>query len=400
MKPGARLSSAFMLILVVCFGGIVNKTTGNTLSRDNELRFRENRGQIVDTKGVIRHDIRFVAEVPGVRLYFREDGISYIFAGELATSEHSGIISKYTRKDRDENTTGSGYRLDMTLPGSNRDARIRAEERAPGTFNCFLAQCPEGITGIREYRRLVYENIYDRIDFEILSVNGRVKYNFVVHPGGNVQNIRMKYDGATSTALLNDGNLNVIVPPGLIEEDVPYTYCGDRNHEISSRFSVRGNEVGFDVDNYDQTKDLVIDPWATYLGGSTHWDYAYATATDADGNIYVTGISYSNDFPVTVGAFQTSYAGNSDVFITKYDPNGNIVWSTYYGGSTAGEGGYGCAVDGNGNVIVTGTTGSTDFPVTQGAFQSTHAGGSDMFILKLDASGSRLWSTFYGGSGP
>ncbi|MGB6691831.1 MAG: SBBP repeat-containing protein [Terracidiphilus sp.] len=146
--------------------------------------------------------------------------------------------------------------------------------------------------------------------------------------------------------------------------------------------------------------------YSTYLGGSGCGDYAYGVAVDDSGSAYVTGETFSTDFPVTAGAFQkTNHGKLSDVnaFVTKLDPTGSaLVYSTYLGGS-GGEVAHGIAVDGHGNAYVTGSTFSTDFPVTKGAFQSTNLGAaadaSNAFVSKLNADGGALeYSTYLGGN--
>jgi hypothetical protein len=140
--------------------------------------------------------------------------------------------------------------------------------------------------------------------------------------------------------------------------------------------------------------------YSTYIGGSSD-DEGYGIAVDGSGNAYVTGWTYSYDYDVTTGAFQTTYGGGTfDVFVTKLNTSGGLVYSTYIGGSNIDKG-YGIAVDGSGNAYVTGQTGSTDYDVTAGAFQTTLGGGLldvDVFVTKLNASGSGLvYSTYIGG---
>ena len=140
--------------------------------------------------------------------------------------------------------------------------------------------------------------------------------------------------------------------------------------------------------------------YSTYLGGS-NTDGGYGIAVDGAGNAYITGYTYSTDFP-TAGAFQTSHAsdgGGDDVFVTKLNASGTaFIYSTYLGGNGY-DGGRGIAVDGAGNAYVTGYTRSTNFPATTGAFQNSSGGGEDTFVTKLNASGSALlYSTYLGGS--
>ena len=104
---------------------------------------------------------------------------------------------------------------------------------------------------------------------------------------------------------------------------------------------------------------------------------------DSAGNAYVTGYTASTDFPTTPGAFQTTYGGNQDAFVTKLNPTGTaLVYSTYLGG-TSGDYGLGIAVDTAGNAYVTGGTESTDFPTTAGAYQTTYGGTYDAFVAKF-----------------
>lgn len=136
---------------------------------------------------------------------------------------------------------------------------------------------------------------------------------------------------------------------------------------------------------------------STYLGGSST-DTGYGIAVDSTGT-YVTGQTTSNNFP-TVSAVQSTFGGISDAFVSKLTPAGSsLIYSTYLGG-TQSDTASAIAVDSSGNAYVTGGTSSTDFPISAGAFQTTYAGGgSDAFVTKINATGSKiLYSTYFGGS--
>jgi len=136
--------------------------------------------------------------------------------------------------------------------------------------------------------------------------------------------------------------------------------------------------------------------YSTYLGGSGS-DDGFAVAVDTAGNAYITGSTGSNNFP-TVNALQSTYAGNGDVFVSKLNPSGSaLVYSTYLGGSS-GEYSFGIVADAAGNAYVVGSTQSPDFPIAN-ALQPALAGSWDVFVTKLNASGSALlYSTYLGGS--
>ncbi len=173
---------------------------------------------------------------------------------------------------------------------------------------------------------------------------------------------------------------------------------------------MRGKDaIGFELANYDRHRALYIDPglvYSTYLGGN-QTDQGLGIAVDSGGNAYVTGTAFSADFPTTSGAFQTAVPNpNYTAFVAKLNPSASgeasLVYSTYLGGSDADQGGA-IAVDSSGDAYVTGTTDSTDFPTTSGAFQTVNnsAGtlvGSNAFVTVLNPTGSSLlYSTYLGG---
>ena len=177
---------------------------------------------------------------------------------------------------------------------------------------------------------------------------------------------------------------------------------------VAARYDMRGDgSVGFAVGEYDAMLPLVIDPYlptvalaySTHLGGTSD-DFGQGIAVDASGNAYVVGSTLSPNFPVTIGAIQTTKGGIADIFVTKVNATGTaLVYSTYLSG-TGDDGGNGIAVDASGNAYVTGYTQSLDFPVTSGTFQATNGGGGryDAFVTKLNATGTALvYSTYLGG---
>ena len=150
--------------------------------------------------------------------------------------------------------------------------------------------------------------------------------------------------------------------------------------------------------------------YSTFLGGDST-DLAKAIAIDSSGHIFVTGAALSGNFPTTAGAFDRSYnppapQGESDAFFAVLSPDGNgtsdLLYGTYIG-SGADESASGLAVDTTGNAFISGTTSSTNFPTTSGAWDTTHNGNTDAFILKLSPGGNGtadlLWSSFLGHSG-
>lgn len=142
--------------------------------------------------------------------------------------------------------------------------------------------------------------------------------------------------------------------------------------------------------------DLV---YSTFIGG-TSTDQGFAIALDSAGSAHVAGVTVSTNYPTTAGAFDTTFNGQIDAFVTKLNATGSApVYSTYLGGTTDDRG-FGIAVDSAGNAYVNGRTASTNFPTTAGAADTTFNGGVDVFLAKLNAAGSApVYSTYVGGSG-
>ena len=145
--------------------------------------------------------------------------------------------------------------------------------------------------------------------------------------------------------------------------------------------------------------------YSTYIGGSSYpGEFSEGLVLDSSGNAYLTGYTYSHDFPVTSGAFQSTNkgaaSGNDTGFVTKVNPSGTgLIYSTYLGGS-GGDDAYSVALDNSLDLYVAGTSASADFPVTANSYQSTLKASADAYLVELNPSGSsELYGTYFGGSG-
>ena len=370
------------------------------------LHFIQNRGQLTDAQCQGRPEVGYYARGEGVSLFFTGDRVVYSFRKAVeAVSEATGqpLASGPKRLLQEEQVI-------MRLLGSNPRPVVEVAEQATEKYAFYYPHIPQGVTGVPAYRKLVYRDVYPQIDLVFYAYPKGIKYDFVVHPGGDPDRIRMRYEGAAEASLGADGRLTIRHRLGQMEEEQPYTYqpkpgaagAVATGASVSTAFVLLDtNTVGFTIGPYNRRQDLIIDPFATYYGGSGT-DEATAVATDASGNIFMAGTTSHTDFPtqtVPGGYNQTLFGGYEDAFVVKFDKNGVRQWATYYGGGNREEA-YGLAVDKDGNAVLTGITNSTNLPVLSGGgyHQATLGGKDDAFLLKLSPSGARLWSTYYGGA--
>jgi hypothetical protein len=180
---------------------------------------------------------------------------------------------------------------------------------------------------------------------------------------------------------------------------VAYQEIQGRRREVPAAYFTAGNRYGFEVGTYDESRPLIIDPLlaSTYIG-SSQLDNAYDVLINAAGEIYVTGTTYTNDFPTTAGAFDTTWNYSGDAFVSKFDSGlSNLLASTFLGGYGE-DAGYSLATDASGNILVAGWTFSPDFPVTPGCYGPANRGLDDIFVAKLSGDlSSLLASTMLGG---
>ncbi len=311
--------------------------------------------------------------------------------------------------------------LKMKLAGANTQAQASGSGELPGRNNYFIGNDPQKWrTDVPTYTKIKYEAVYTGIDLVYYGNQRQLEYDFIVSPGAKTEQIRLAFDGASDVRIEANGELTLKLSGGeQVRQHKPFIYqeVNGARREIAGRYvQLDGREIGFEVDRYDVTKPLVIDPvlvYSTYLGGSDY-DASYGVAVDAQGNAYITGMTSSLNFPTTAGSVQpvmqplegtSTYYG--DAFVTKLNAAGSAaLYSTFLGGTVAGEIARGIAVDNAGNAYITGVTGGggvssaqNDFP-TVNAFQSAFGGTDDAFVTKLNANGSALiFSTYLGSVG-
>ena len=401
MKHYLLLTIAFLSITICCIAkNRIEKKIAESSSCQPFL-FMENKGQIADINGKARNDIKFTAQSNGVKLFIAADGIYYQFnkSEEKCNSARERFDFVFNKKNRNSET--KLYRLDMKLIGANPSPKIVREEISAYFENYFLANCSQGITNVFGCSKIIFQSIYPNIDWVIYTKNNQTEYDFIVHPGGNPNDIKIKYNYSKHITINKNGSATVATTLGEITEGAPVCSNANNTKNVSSKFVLKNNMLQFSIGAYDKSQLLVIDPtllWSTYYGSSGE-DVGYGCTSDSSGNIYLTGETSSTTGIAAAGGYQTSNAGFTDAFLVKFSSTGIRLWATYYGGNN-NDYPQSCAIDGNQNIYLAGFTESTT-GIAMGGFQNNYAGIGqyDAFLAKFNSSGSRVWATYYGSVG-
>lgn len=294
----------------------------------------------------------------------------------------------------------------LTLAGANRQPRVAGLSQLPGKSNYFLGNQPSRWrTNVPNYEQVRYDEVYPGIDLVWHGNQRRLEHDFILAPGADPHRIKLAFTGAQSLRIDEDGALALQTGAGELKLLKPEAWqeTNGQRQPVTCDYAInQQRQVGFRLGQYDPQKELVIDPvllYSSFLGGSG-FEQGSGVALDKDGNIYIAGISSSNDFPGSSPIQDAPGSPDNDVFIVKLNPSGSaILYGTWLGGANT-DLPNAVAVDQAGNAYVTGWTFSQNFPTTNSALQRTINGATDAFVAKINAAGSALaYSTYLGGTG-
>jgi PKD repeat protein len=398
-----------LLLLFISFNAISQN--------DRALRFIQNKGQW-------NVDIDFQAKVPGGRVGVSAKGFSVLLL-DMEEMEHRHLASHAAINESSGQSAAepiNGHYFQINLLGSNPQSKAIVEMPLEGHYNYFLGNdsC-KWATNALAFASILYQNVYDGIDFRVSSSGNNLKYDFIVRPGADPSQIKIEYGGVSGIEK-SDDDLKILTAVGSITELKPFSYQvdGTNKQTVPSAYRLRDNTVSFSFPaDYDECRELIIDPlliFSTYSGSTAdNWG---STATPGEhGTLYSAGVTNQDlggSFPATVGAFQTTNRGNFDMAIIKYDSVGSkFLYATHLGGVN-NDSPESLVVDKtSGDLIVLGISSSPDYPTGTNSFDKTFNFGTtisnrvlntedqwDIVVTRLSPNGGQLiGSTFLGGSG-
>jgi hypothetical protein len=379
--------------------GARSEATAHSILAGLPLIFEPNQGQ--DNLDPADQRAQFVSHGSGYSLVFGSDGVL------LGLVSHARSRGSARGKSRFQV-------LEMKVAGAASSRHLAGVEPLPGKSNYFTGNNPaKWRTGIPQFGRVRYDNIYPGIDLVFYGNQGHLEYDFQVAPGADPSRAELEFDGA-QTLELKDGSLLIGAQDGSVELEAPRLYqeIDGRRQRVEGEFVLRAqNRVGFAVGSYDHSRELVIDPilnFSTYFGGSGD-EHNTSVAVDGSFNIYLSGSTTSTDLP-TSGKCSfptcTTLNGSQNVYVAKIQPPlgevpASLLELAYLGGSGT-DYPVGIRVDGGENPYLAGTTTSGNFPTTPtNAYQASPASaGTHVFVTRIRSDfSSLLYSSYLSGNG-
>jgi gliding motility-associated-like protein len=404
-----------MSVKKVIVGILVGLTSGTVFGHGTfqALSFTENKGQL-DSK------VQFHCKLHIGDLYLEKNAFTF----DMFSARELDFYYDFAHNRKNEPPTTDGilnkHAYKMTFAGANPNVLVSSSNKMEGYKNYFIGNDPsKWASKAYSFNQVSYTNLYPNIDLEMYASVSQLKYDIIVRKGGDATQIKVDYSGVKALKIDEKGNLVVLLSNGEVKETKPYAYQQKNGKEVlvPCMYKLTGNQVSyFFPEGFNRDADLVIDPILVFssLTGSSADNWGFTATYDSQGNVYGGGMAFANGYPTTSGAYQTTFAGSRDIAISKFTASGNtLLFSTYLGGSAA-DVPHSLVNDAQDNLIVMGSTGSSNFPTTPGCYDATFNGGvnftasngvpygsgADAIISKFNPTGTALiGSTYMGGTG-
>lgn len=360
----------------------------------------------IENKGQWHEDARFYSGWKGMDVWVTRSGIKYDFyrLGDIAWRQNGkGMAKPRTR---------SGQVIELQFMGANMGSGAHGLGERPGEVNFIRGNTTHA--GVKTFNEAWVNELYTGVNMRVYRDGGAPRFDLVVAPGARPESIKFKYVGAQSARIKNDDTMAVTTRYGEVAVTDLYAYqrIANEDRQVQCKFVKNADGTfGFEVDGYDPSKPLVIDPvvYSTLYGGfatiaAPGDDIAYDVAVDHVNQPHIAGSTTSVNYPITNGAYDNTVQG-FDAFITKFSSDAtSLIYSTVIGGNGAEEA-YGIALDLQGRAWITGITTSPDvpsagaFPTTPDAVQTIYrGGGGDAFVARISTNGNALEYGTYMGS--
>jgi len=382
-----------ILLFVLIISPLYSKSKDFTTTASGNF-FIENKGQWPD-------EVLFLSSLNGLNTWITKFGVVYDF---YKKNDLGLAFNDYHFQNNEPFAERIGHIVSCNYLNSNENVTCVGKEKCDFYYNYFVGNDKnQWKNNVQIFKEVLVKNIYDKIDIHYYFENNYLRYDFVLQPGAEPNDITFTLDGSNET-IKNIGNeliLETSIGNIHIGDLKSYQYNQKNKNKIRSHFEIDNNQIKLITDAFDKNAIMIIDPlvWSTFIGGSQD-DYYNDVVLDANNNVYVTGYTSSSNYPTTIGSYNTSFTNFYDIIVTKFSSNGaGPIFSTFIGG-TSDDRGYSLALDNSNNIFLSGGSTSGNYPTTVGTFDQVHNGSNDVIITKINSLGTSLiFSSFLGGSG-
>lgn len=378
-------------------------------SNSDRYIFKENKGQFAE-------NVTFKSELQEGNFFLTQQGFTYSFFDKSQL--------KFGEQLNDDQVIHC-HSVEALFKGG-KITRIDKGQKSSAYENYYKGNDPDKWAhSVHSYNEILYRDIYPGIDYKVYSHLNNIKYDFILRPKANPELIKIEYRGQDDLRI-KKGRLIIKTSLLTIIEHKPIAFqiINGEKVDVKCKFQLNENEVSFDFpEGYDSNYKLTIDPvivFSSYVN-STSDNFGFAATYDTNENSFVSGIVFGSGYPTSVGAYDVTWAGGStfpfyvDISISKFSSDGSsLLYSTYLGGAD-GEVPHSMVTNDQGELYVYGTTGSTNFPVLSSSYDNSFgggtvvtpnskstsfSGGTDIFVVKFNSTGTTLLgATYIGGSG-
>jgi hypothetical protein len=340
---------------------------------------------LIKNEGQVDNSVLYYSKLKGMNFFIKEDGVYFDF---------------YNVNKSENEVTKEGEVIKMLFDSKNFDFE---EGKVVSKRNYFYGNDKsKWIKGADEFDEIILEDVFEDIDLRLYHSESSPRYDFIVHPGGDINQIVYSFFGNHELNITkHQVSFETTIAKITTTELLTYQIIDGIKKEVKSNFVSRSGKIGFEVSAYDPKYDLVIDPvvFGSFFGGTSDDSIADIFPSDND-EFVIAGTTSSADFPVTEGAYSVAYNFGTDGFVARLKSKHEInepLWVTYFGG-TQDEVITSCEEDDEGRVVFTGYTNSEDLPL-QNAVDQLANGEHDVFLARLNSDGASLnFSTYIGGS--
>jgi hypothetical protein len=357
----------------------------------------------IENKGQWHEDVLYLAQQPNMNIWITKFGARYdhfqLF--ELPFSAYNDNDRYLLERYKEKKQGIRNHVVDVRNHAANVNPNGNGNKKSSTYYNYFLGNdASKWASNVPLYEEVIVQDVYTGIDQRWYFENGKLRYDYVVKPNANPEQINMQIQGATEIRI-EENDLVYQTRFGNVTHTDLFVYQLGRNNEkvpVSASWILKNGLAFIELGAYDHSKPLIIDPiiQSTYIGGNNN-DLIYDLATPGQpSEKYICGATLSANYPINFGTYDETFSANFDVVVSRFATGLNSLQFSTFIGHTAEERAYGIAVNTVDGIYITGVTYSTSFP-TINAYDNSYFNNGDVFVCKLNLAGNSLiYSTFMG----